>query len=60
MSGKMKAAISKRGVNVDEWRNCTGQPPLNQPEQKIFGTITFPKFDSALLKKYIKENGCKF
>lgn len=55
-----KPTISKRGVNIDEWRKRTGQPPLKPPEQKIVGTITFPKHDPAILHAYVKKHNLPF
>lgn len=60
MNDKTKDAISKRGVNVDEWRQKNAIPPMNQPKQEITSCTFFPKHDPAILQAYIKKHNLPF
>lgn len=60
MTTEPKPTISKRGVNVDEWRNRTGQSPLNLPKEEITGCLFFPKHDPATLLAYVKKHNLPF
>lgn len=60
MTTETKPIISKRGVNVDEWRKQNGIPPMNQMKQEITGCAFFPKHDSAILQAYQKKHKLNF
>lgn len=60
MTTETKSTISKRGVNVDEWRKENGMPPLNAPDAKIIACVYFPKHDPAILETYVKTHKLPF
>lgn len=60
MSNETKPVISRRGINVDEWRKQNVIPSMNQPKQEITGCAFFPKHDPAILQAYAKKHNLKF
>lgn len=60
MSNESKLSYADRLASVNAKRKEMGDPPLNPPEQKIVGAITFPKFDPAILQAYVKKHNLPF
>lgn len=55
-----KLILTRQGINVDEWRKRTNQPPLNPPKEEIVSCAYFPKHDPAILQAYIEKHKLSF